>query len=297
MGLSVEIFDADSSNFFLENSKYSRELVIYHYDRYICPSLVWSRVKIFPPIIIDDDNQRNTFFRNHEWISLYKDIEIIFRDILINSIESKYNISTRIYQLNLAKSVGFNIPDTYITNNKKHALGIFRSGNTMATKSLSSKPIINFNDDEIKYMPVVTNYISKNEINESSEESISQAPILIQDYIQKKYEYRIIAVNGRIFSFLTNSQEKDIAKIDWRLAISELKWSYCKLPADIEDMINVFMKQSGLFYGVFDLIENKQGDYYFLECNPNGQWFWLDPVVDGEISRGFAESIYDYLTA
>lgn len=44
----------------------------------------------------------------------------------------------------------------------------------------------------------------------------------------------------------------------------------------------------GLFSGSFDLIVDRDGQYWFLECNQDGQWSWLDVVVDGAIADAFA---------
>ena len=31
------------------------------------------------------------------------------------------------------------------------------------------------------------------------------------------------------------------------------------------------------------------GEYFFLECNPNGQWLWVELETDLPISRAIAE--------
>ncbi|RMH39048.1 MAG: ATP-dependent carboxylate-amine ligase, partial [Gammaproteobacteria bacterium] len=36
-------------------------------------------------------------------------------------------------------------------------------------------------------------------------------------------------------------------------------------------------------------IEDQEGDFWFLECNSEGQWYWLDKAIGGIISDTFAE--------
>jgi hypothetical protein len=36
------------------------------------------------------------------------------------------------------------------------------------------------------------------------------------------------------------------------------------------------IKKNGLHFGEFDIIKNQNGEYVFLELNPNGQWLWLE---------------------
>lgn len=47
-----------------------------------------------------------------------------------------------------------------------------------------------------------------------------------------------------------------------------------------------------LNFGCFDFIKAKSGCYYFLECNPNGQWLWLEIDLGIPISK----SISDFLS-
>ncbi len=44
----------------------------------------------------------------------------------------------------------------------------------------------------------------------------------------------------------------------------------------------------GLNYGAIDLILSPEGQYYFLEVNAAGEFFWLDKICDHAISRQIA---------
>ncbi|WP_341837106.1 hypothetical protein WJU16_04385 [Chitinophaga pollutisoli] len=48
------------------------------------------------------------------------------------------------------------------------------------------------------------------------------------------------------------------------------------------------MDRYGLNYGAIDLILTPEGKYYFLELNAAGEFFWLDKLCDGAISRQLA---------
>jgi D-alanine-D-alanine ligase-like ATP-grasp enzyme len=43
--------------------------------------------------------------------------------------------------------------------------------------------------------------------------------------------------------------------------------------------------------GSLDFSLNKNGEYYFLEVNPNGQWLWLEHKTGVSISKEIANSL------
>jgi glutathione synthase/RimK-type ligase-like ATP-grasp enzyme len=47
-----------------------------------------------------------------------------------------------------------------------------------------------------------------------------------------------------------------------------------------------------LSFGAIDIIKKLNGEYVFLEINPNGQWAWLETELDLKIS----DEIINYLT-
>jgi glutathione synthase/RimK-type ligase-like ATP-grasp enzyme len=49
-----------------------------------------------------------------------------------------------------------------------------------------------------------------------------------------------------------------------------------------------------LNFGCFDFIVTSNNDYIFLECNPNGQWLWIELETGYEISKIIAENLAKY---
>ncbi len=51
-----------------------------------------------------------------------------------------------------------------------------------------------------------------------------------------------------------------------------------------------YLRRAGLRFGAFDLAEDAEGQLWFLECNPNGQWGWIEsatglPITDAIVSE------------
>ena len=64
-----------------------------------------------------------------------------------------------------------------------------------------------------------------------------------------------------------------------------------ELPKDIKEKCIQITKKFSLNYSAIDLILDKNGQYIFLECNPNGQWAWLEVRLGFPISKKIVELI------
>lgn len=45
----------------------------------------------------------------------------------------------------------------------------------------------------------------------------------------------------------------------------------------------------GLLYAAFDFAVTPSGDWIFFECNPSGQWQWLEGETGAAISNAIAQ--------
>ena len=50
-----------------------------------------------------------------------------------------------------------------------------------------------------------------------------------------------------------------------------------------------FLKEINSSFGCFDFMKGIDGNYYFLECNPNGQWLWIEEDIGLSISKEIAD--------
>ena len=86
------------------------------------------------------------------------------------------------------------------------------------------------------------------------------------------------------------------SKIDFRTDYKNLKYEHFKLPEDIEKKLLAINKHYNLNYSAIDLVEDKYGKIYFLEINPNGQYLWIEELLNLPISKNIASFIIgDYI--
>lgn len=131
--------------------------------------------------------------------------------------------------------------------------------------------------------------VSFNDIEMADDTSLSCMPHLFQEQVEKKYEIRVISVGNKIFAFKILSQDKDYTITDWRYGNYTLKFIECTIPSYVINKIHDFKRFFDLHIGHFDIILSEGGEYWFLECNQDGQWGWLDDLVDGKIADAFAD--------
>ena len=200
----------------------------------------------------------------------------------------KYNdiMENKIMQLKKASEIGFNIPKTCITSDKKQAEKFLNKCNgEIIAKSLYS-PLIEY---EKKDFFIFTNLI--NSFKDVSRSEIEIAPIIFQEYLKEKIDYRVTVVGDKIFPVRIESSENYNVPVDWRTKKNGLRFIPTDIPKNVAQKCIKFVSGNNLIFGAIDLIRVSD-IYYFLEINPNGEWGWLQKCAKLPI----AETITDYLT-
>jgi glutathione synthase/RimK-type ligase-like ATP-grasp enzyme len=53
------------------------------------------------------------------------------------------------------------------------------------------------------------------------------------------------------------------------------------------------LDELGLNCGAFDIIRDEDDTLYFIELNPNGQWYWIETITKMPMVRAIVELIED----
>lgn len=178
--------------------------------------------------------------------------------------------NNKIFQVMHAQKAGFNLPSLSITNDPR-ILKMWASGNDAVVKPISIGTV----EFQSKKEFVQTNKLDPN----LDTSSLKYTPVYLQRFINKDYEVRITAVNGKLFPARIDSNNH----VDWRKPGSENQFSIWHLPSSIEQKCKDYMAMCDMDFGCFDLLV-KGDSWFFLEMNANGQWGWLDPLFDKQIS-------------
>lgn len=111
-------------------------------------------------------------------------------------------------------------------------------------------------------------------INSLEEVTEKFSPSLFQEYIKKKYELRIFYLDGKFYTMVIFSQNNERTKIDFRNYDFDNpnRVGTYELPEDIKSKLSSLMNKLCLNTGSIDMIKALNGEYYFLEVNPSGQF-------------------------
>ncbi|MBC9909091.1 grasp-with-spasm system ATP-grasp peptide maturase [Chitinophaga varians] len=190
---------------------------------------------------------------------------------LLGSFEHERHCN-KLINLHIASSIGLTIPETFITSDRLSLLNFSDDYELLATKPVSNVPI--FSLGMKIYSGGGTNVLTKSDIKDLPQQFF---PVLVQEYIDKLYEIRVLFLKGDLYAMAIFSQGNERTKIDYRnYDIDEPnRLTPIELPQSIQVKIREFMNKLSLNFGSIDLIYSKEGKYVFLEVNPSGQFDWL----------------------
>lgn len=196
-------------------------------------------------------------------------------------------IDSKEEQLKIAEKIGFNIPETCITNDPEKVKNFIQSIKGEAICKMQTGFAIYEGDVE---NVVFTNVVSEENLDEL--DSLKYCPMKFQRRLEKHRELRITVVGQQIFPFEIDSQQFEDAKVDWRkdgVNIIE-DWKPTELPQEITTKIHELLDVYHVDYGAIDMILEPDGTYYFIEINGAGEFFWLDNLTeDNQISKAIAD--------
>jgi glutathione synthase/RimK-type ligase-like ATP-grasp enzyme len=206
----------------------------------------------------------------------------------IGGIANDRPASSKMLQLKVAQDVGFHTPDTCFSNRKEDIVRFARPYEQVILKSIENDNL--WLEEEYEYV-FYSQKVQSAGLAEQPDAAFSQTVSYVQNYIEKAFELRVTVVGREIFACAIDSQQQDddTGKVDWRQGYDHgLKYARYDLPAGIAEKCRSFLQRMGLNFGCFDLVVTPGGRYVFLECNPNGQWLWIEQETGLPISEAIA---------
>lgn len=244
-------------------------------------SVYFRRAQVSSLAYINEINMQERNYLRGELAYLLEGIyKILSKRYWLNNVYRIREAENKIYQLQIARELGFTIPDSVISNIPE----VVKSIVDKYENNCIIKPIKSGNVDTTTSSNIIfTSKIEENFFEERAR--IADFPVYIQENIHKQYDLRCIVIGEQVYCAQIESQANDDSKIDWRKGTSYLKHSVHELPIEVKEKCIELTRRLNLNYSAIDLILDKNERYIFLECNPNGQWAWLEIRLGFPISE------------
>ncbi|GIF96594.1 hypothetical protein [Catellatospora citrea] len=198
---------------------------------------------------------------------------------IVNDPAAEHKASLKVVQLATARRVGLTIPRTLVTNDPVRASEFIETGRRKGRRTV------------VKPLTPPANQLGETRVVEGLEgrqDALRQAPVILQECIERGTDLRITVVDGEMFAATVDS-ERD-ALVDWR-ADENVSYTRTNLDPRLEDRLAGLMDALGLRTGSIDVRVSADGTPFFFEVNPSGQFLFLELELDYPIAGALARAL------
>lgn len=242
-----------------------------------------------------------------EWLAALRNLYFLTRDrFWANPIDAEMQVSARIYQMELAKEVGFDIPATLVTTDRQEFREFVAGApEGAAGKRLGDLVLLRTEPRRGRHPTTLyTRHLTAETLSEKELRSINLCPCHLEEYVPKSTELRVYVLGSRTYAAEILSQEDPQTRIDWRkypsrraaggrLEIDRARWRTrrARIPTELQARVLTLARRLRLQYTAVDLIKTPDGRYVFLEANFGGIYAWIEDFTHLPISAGIADML------
>lgn len=236
---------------------------------------VWLRrpgVPHLPARVTDIGNRR---FARMEWRELTDGAFLSMDARFVNPVLPQLG-AVKPRQLDAARRVGLDVPDTIITDSPSAVVAFVKTHNRVVHKTLSAHQDRfldrRWSEQDRQVLP-----------------GLRIAPSIFQQEITGPADVRITVVGSKLFaaSFSVSSNEH---RVDTRLDLDAPCQEH-QLPVEVARRLQAFMRELGLVFGTVDMRIDQDGRYFLLEVNPQGQFLYIEVLTGMPISAAVADML------
>jgi hypothetical protein len=189
----------------------------------------------------------------------------------------------KVAQLRVAHELGFTVPSTLITTDPGRAAAFASAGETVI-KAVADGHVQVGDEERIG---------GTMRLDQSWDlDEVRATPVLLQRAVDKIADVRVTAIGHRLFSARIVTPPG--SPLDFRLVnASDCRYEVVELDPSLAGRLRAYLEWWGLRYGAFDLAEDADGTLWFLECNPAGQWAWLEPFTGLDMTGALVDLLLD----
>ncbi|MFV0132195.1 ATP-grasp ribosomal peptide maturase [Streptomyces sp. HMX87] len=184
------------------------------------------------------------------------------------------------WQLRLAQSCGLPVPATLITTFPRAAREFAERYPDLVVKPVSGA------HPQDPPLAVPASRVPP----EADFSAVAFGPTLLQRRVPKHADIRLTAVGDRLLAARkATAADADPDEVDVRFTTSPEPWRPVDVPPRVASAVREYLRAAGLAYGAFDFAEDRDGTWWFLECNQSGQFGFVEVDTGQPIARTIAQ--------
>jgi hypothetical protein len=189
----------------------------------------------------------------------------------INGVESRFLAELKPSQLRAARAAGFTIPRTLIGNDPGRVEAFLRDNDRSIFKPFEQNMWLDDGVQKVQRVSLVDLGLMEHA------GAIERSPGIFQSYVEKAFELRLTVMGDDIYAAKLESQKVKDAEVDWKGdMLDRIPITPFDLPESEKNKVFRFMRKMNFRFGCIDVIVTPQGEYVFLEVNPQGQFLWVE---------------------
>jgi ATP-grasp ribosomal peptide maturase len=184
-------------------------------------------------------------------------------------------------QLSVAAELGFDVPPTLITADPAAARAFADKHAPIIYKPLRVTALMR----DGRPQAIWTQRVEPDELDDSI---AGTAHLFQAEVAEKVADLRVTVVGDEVFCVRI---ESSVERLDWRSDYETLSYKVVEPSGKMVEQMQYYLKRFGLMFGCFDFAVDSSDVPYFLECNPNGQWAWMEPPTGLPMTAAFADAL------
>jgi hypothetical protein len=248
-----------------------------HVDVGACHGAWWRRV--FPSqrerSRLDDEGPRELLDRNCGE-ALTGLVQTCFTGAWVSDPQRTRTAANKLVQSVAAAQAGFRVPRTLVTQDPERVRRFAEElDGHVVLKPVAGSP----------RAPLLTLRLRPEHLE--CADPVRAMPTIYQELIPGEVHLRVNCFGDDVHAVEIRSRD-----LDWRGDL-DVPMSTIRLPADLEDRLRTVLRSLGLRMGIVDLKVTPDGEPVWLEVNPQGQFLFLQPLVDVDYLDLFARFLID----
>jgi hypothetical protein len=222
-------------------------------------------------------------FARSEWFDACEGALLALPAAWLTPLASMRSAELKLVQLAAARQLGIRIPETIVTNDPDQAMTFARSFRCIA------KPV---RYGLVEVDPPMVAWTT--EVAAGDLQALSGPPIILQQLVVATKHLRVVTIDHACFV-----AELTATELDWRSNLENhrrFRTAGTDLTAKVSEPARGLARLLGLGFSSQDWLVGEDGELFFLDVNPNGQWMFVGDAVS-QIGAAIVDALEDRIDA